>query len=121
MGVARLSRPGDDGVDPFVSLCRTGLRLKRGLGELVWELPTLGPGAPSFFIRDYSGLGDRECLGSSSGPPDHPVRHALLRASVAGPDPLGPTFAVIGQGAGSAPSLTGALIGSTAQWLLIQL
>jgi hypothetical protein len=34
------------------------------------------------------GLGDRECLSFGSGPPDHPVRHALLGASVAGPDLL---------------------------------
>ena len=47
MGVARLSRPSDDGADPFVSLCRIGLRLEQGLGELVWELSTLGLGAPS--------------------------------------------------------------------------
>jgi hypothetical protein len=92
MGVARLSRPSDDGADPFVSLCHTGHQLERGLGELVWELLTLGPGAPSFFIRAYYGSGDRECLGSSSGPSDHPERHALLRAVVVGPDPLETVF-----------------------------
>jgi hypothetical protein len=50
MGIARLSGLGEDGADPFVSLCHTGLRLERGLGELIWELLTLGLGVPSFFI-----------------------------------------------------------------------
>jgi hypothetical protein len=35
MGVARLSGPSDDNVDPFMSLCNIGLRLERGLGELI--------------------------------------------------------------------------------------
>jgi hypothetical protein len=35
MGVARLLGPSEDGVDPFVGLCRMGLRLERGFGELV--------------------------------------------------------------------------------------
>jgi hypothetical protein len=35
MGAARLSRLSDDGADPFVSLCCVGLRLERGLDELV--------------------------------------------------------------------------------------
>jgi hypothetical protein len=61
-------------------------------------------------VGAYCGLGDREHLGSGSGPHDHPVRHALLGASVAGPDPLGLAFLgrpfmAIGQGMGSTPSL----------------
>ena len=59
---------------PFVSLCRTGLPLERGLGELAWELPSLGLGAPFFLTRTYHGLGGQEHLGSSSGPTDHPER-----------------------------------------------
>jgi hypothetical protein len=110
MDVARLSRPSDDGVDPFESLCRTGLRLKRGLDELVWELLTLGLGVPSYLIRACYGSGDRERLGSSLRPSDHPKHHALLRATVAGLDPLelafwGQPSVAIGWGAGSAPSL----------------
>jgi hypothetical protein len=35
MGVAWLSGPSEDDVDPFASLCRMGLRLERGLDELV--------------------------------------------------------------------------------------
>jgi hypothetical protein len=52
MGAARLSRLGDDGADPFVSLCHTSLRLEQGLDELVWELSSLGLGTPSFLIGD---------------------------------------------------------------------
>jgi hypothetical protein len=57
-------------------------------------------------VRAYCGLGDRERLGSGSGPHDHPVRHALLGASVAVPDPLGLAFLgrpfmAIGRGTGS--------------------
>jgi hypothetical protein len=92
MGVGQLSRLSDDGADPFMSLCHIGLQLERELGELVWELPTLGPGVPSFFIIAYHGLGDQELLGSGSRPSDHPKHHALLRAAVAGPDPLKPAF-----------------------------
>ena len=55
MGVSRLSRPGDDGANPFVSLCRTSLLLERGLCELVWELPTLGLGHPSFLLEPAMG------------------------------------------------------------------
>jgi hypothetical protein len=123
MGVARLLRPGDDGANPFVSLCRIGLRLERGLGELVWELSTLGPGVPSFLTGAFHGPGDRERLGFGSGPTDHPEHHALLRAAVAGLDPLEPAFwgrpsATIDRGAGSAPSLRlGTLVWSTAQLL----
>jgi hypothetical protein len=68
-------------------------------------------------VRAYYGLGDRERLGSGSGPHDHPVRHALLRASVAGPDPLGLAFlgrpfVAIGRGMGSTQSLgKGPLLG----------
>ena len=82
MGVTWLSRPGDDGADPVVSLCRTGLRLERGLVELVWELPCLGSGEPSFLTRACRGSGDRDRLGSGSGPTDHPEHHTLLRATV---------------------------------------
>ena len=60
MDVAQLSGPSEDGIDPFVSLCRMGLRLERGLSELIWELPTLGPGAPSFLIGAFHGPGDQE-------------------------------------------------------------
>ena len=88
MDGALLSRLGEDDADPFASPCRMGLRLERELGELVWELPTVGLGAPSFFIRACCGLGVRECLGSSSGSTNHLEHHALLRAVVAGPDPL---------------------------------
>jgi hypothetical protein len=54
-------------------------------------------------------LGDRERLGSGSGPLDHPACHALLGASIAGPDPLGLAFwgrpsMAISWVAGSAPS-----------------
>jgi hypothetical protein len=70
----------------------------------------LRPRAPSFLTRACRGSGDRERLVSSSGPADHPKRHALLRAAVAGPDPLEPAFcgrpsAAIDRGAGSTPSL----------------
>ena len=92
MGVARLSRPSDDGAHPFMSLCRTCLQLERGLGKLVWELPTLGLGAPSFLFGAYHGSGDREHLGSGSGPSDRLEHHALLRAAVAGLDPLKMAF-----------------------------
>jgi hypothetical protein len=77
---------------PVLILCRMGLWSERGFGELVWELLTLGLGAPSFLVRACRGLGDREHLGFSSGLTDHLVRHALLGASVAGPDPLGLAF-----------------------------
>ena len=60
MGIARLLGLSKDGVDPFVSLCRMGLQLERELDELVWELPTVGLGAPSFFIRACHGPGDQE-------------------------------------------------------------
>ena len=60
MGVARLSGPSEDDVDPFVSLCRMGLQLERGLDGLVWELPTLGLGVPYFVIGAYRGPGDQE-------------------------------------------------------------
>jgi hypothetical protein len=78
---------GEDGADPFVSLCRTGLRLERGLGELIWELLTLGLGVPSFLSQPTRRLGDREHLGSGSGPSNHSERHALLRAAIVGPNP----------------------------------
>jgi hypothetical protein len=91
-GVAWLLRPGDDGADPFVSLCHTGLQLERGLGELVWELPSLGPGAPFFLTEACRGSGDREHLGFGSGPTNHPECHALLRATIAGLDPLESAF-----------------------------
>jgi hypothetical protein len=45
-----------------------------------------------FLIGAYHGSGDRECLGSSSGPSDHLEQHALLRAMIAGPDPLEMAF-----------------------------
>jgi hypothetical protein len=57
---ARLSRLSEDGADPFVSLCCMGLRLERELGEIVWESPTVGPGAPSFLIGTCRGPGDQE-------------------------------------------------------------
>ena len=58
------------------------------------------------------GSGDRERLGSSSGPLDHPARHTLLGASIVGLNPLGLAFLgrpsmAIGQGAGSALSSVG--------------
>jgi hypothetical protein len=123
MGVAWLSRPGNDGADPFVSLCRIGLRLVQGLGELIRELPSSGSGAPSFLIGACHGLGDQEHLGSGLGPTDHLERHALLRATVVGPDPLELDFlgrppVAIDRGEGSAlspgqrPSLGPLLSGS---------
>ena len=92
MGVPRLSGLSDDGANPFVSLCCAGLRLEQGLGELIWELPTLGPRVPSFLIGAYHGSDDQELLGSALGPSDHPERHSLLRATIAGPDHLKMAF-----------------------------
>ena len=60
LGVARLLGRSEDGADPFVSLCRMGLRLERGLSELIMESPTLGLRAPSFMIGAYHGPGDQE-------------------------------------------------------------
>jgi len=77
---------------PSLVLCHVGLWPKRGFGELVWELPTLGSGAPFLLVGVCRGSGDRECLGSSSGPPDHSARHALLGVLVANLDPLGLAF-----------------------------
>jgi hypothetical protein len=73
---------------PFLVLCCIGVWPERGFGELIWELPTLGPRAPFLSVRACRGSGDRVHLGSSSGPLDHPVRHALLGTSVVGPYPL---------------------------------
>jgi hypothetical protein len=123
MDVARLSRLSDDDADPFESLCRTGLRLERGLGELIWELLTLGLGVPSYLIGACCGSGDRERLGSGSRPSDHPKHHALLRVAVAGLDPLEPAFwgqpsEAIGWVREVCQASDGALIGSTTQQLL---
>ena len=60
MDGALLSRLGEDDADPFASPCRMGLRLERELSGLVWELPTVGLGAPSFLTRAYCGSGDQE-------------------------------------------------------------
>jgi hypothetical protein len=77
---------------PSLFSCCIGLRPERGFSELVWKLPTLGPGAPFLSVGTYRGSGDRERLGSGSRPPDHPEHHAILGASIAGPDPLGMAF-----------------------------
>jgi hypothetical protein len=110
VGVAWLSRPIDDDASPFMSLCCLGLQLEQGLSELVSELPSLGLGVPSFFIRACHGSSDRARLGSGSRPFDHSEHHTLLRATIAGPDPLEMAFwgqrsATIDWGAGSAPNL----------------
>ena len=60
MDGVRLSRLSKDDADPFVSLGCMGLRLERELSGLVWELPTVGLGAPSFLTRAYCGSGDQE-------------------------------------------------------------
>ena len=62
MGIARLLGLSKDGVDPFMSLDRMGLRIERELSELVWKLPTIGPRVPSFLIGAYHGSGDQERL-----------------------------------------------------------
>jgi hypothetical protein len=61
MDGARLSRLSEDSANPFMSPCRIGLRLERELGKLILELLTVGPGAPSFSIGAYHGLGDQKC------------------------------------------------------------
>ena len=60
MDGARLSRLSKDDVDPLMSPCRMGLQLERELGGLIWELPTIGPGALSFLIGACRGSGDKE-------------------------------------------------------------
>jgi hypothetical protein len=77
---------------PSLFPCCIGLRLKRGFGELVWELLTLGSRAPFLLARTYRGSGDRERLGAGSRPPDHLERHTLLGASIAGINPLRMAF-----------------------------
>jgi hypothetical protein len=40
---------------PVLILCCIGLRSERGFGELIWQLPTLGPGAPFFLLEPAVG------------------------------------------------------------------
>jgi hypothetical protein len=94
MGV--LGRQGREivALTPSWVLCHVGLWPEREFDELIWELPNLGLGAPFFLVGAYRGSGDRERLGSGLGPPNLSMRHALLGASVASPNPLG--LAILG-------------------------
>jgi hypothetical protein len=62
---------------PSLALCHIGLWPEWGFNELIWELPTLGLGAPFLLVRACQGSGDREHLGFSLGPPDHPARYCV--------------------------------------------
>ena len=75
MDGARLSRLSKDDVDPFTSSCHMDLRLERELGGLIWESPTIGPGALSFLIGTYHGPGDRERWALARG-------HLIIRSSM---------------------------------------
>ena len=75
MDGARLSKLSEDDADPFMIPCRMGLRLERELGGLIWESPTIGPGAPSFLNGAYRGLGDQERWALAWG-------HLIIQSSV---------------------------------------
>ena len=82
-GCAQLLGPSDGDADPFVALCRGGLWL---------GVANFRPRGALLFVGTYCGSFDRERLCFGSGPPNHPARHALLGALIAGPDPLGMAF-----------------------------
>jgi hypothetical protein len=88
-------RLGDSGADPCFDPMLCGSAVRRGFSKLIWELPTLGPGHPSFWSEPAMGQVIENIWGSSLGPPDHPMCHALLGALVVGPNPL--RLAFLGQ------------------------
>ena len=55
MGVLGYRGRAIEVLSPSLVLCRIGLWPERGFGELIWELPTLGLGHPSFWLGPTMG------------------------------------------------------------------